>query len=324
MSHIVGLKPIVIEIDGVYGQLPDGGILNAGGTSFSSWTVDGRGLLFDDGTSTAPGSGTANSITLQSVYNNSPTAAGATSIKLSTGKDFVISDDTDDGIYFKIDAETGKVTITGDLEVLGSSSVIDSIIQDSDHWLISPKLGTTSALKIEPDFGVIPVVDLVTIRRTFASLPVFRIDSSGNLIASQNLTIGGLINGVNIVSLKSEVDHHAAGDTGYRHYADDVDILPIPGLTGASNVQEALEQINNNVNSGGGGGGSVIGYEHVQSAPSTLWTITHNKNTFKLQTTIYNTNWEQLVPNNIQIIDNNTVLVSFNAPIAGRAMLLLF
>jgi hypothetical protein len=319
MVNIV--KPIILDVDGIFTQLSNGDIINAGGTSYPTWTVNGHGLLFDNGTSTAPGGG--NSITLQSVYNNSPTVAGATVIKLTTGKDFVIADDTNNNLFFKVDSETGKVTITGDLEVLGSSSIIDSIIQDSDHWLISPKLGTTSALRIEPDLGVVPIVDLVTIRRTFGSTPVFRIDANGNLIASQNLTIAGTINGVDIVALKNDVNHHAAGDPGFRHYADDVDILPIPTLVGATNVQEALEQINNKVNSGTGGG-SVVGYEHIQSIDSSTWVVQHNKSTFRLQSTIYNSLWEQIIPDAVKVIDNNTVLISFASPISGRAMLILF
>jgi hypothetical protein len=59
-------KPIILDDDGIFSQLPDGEIINAGGTDQSTWTVDGRGLLFDDGTSTSGGG----SLTLQTVYNN--------------------------------------------------------------------------------------------------------------------------------------------------------------------------------------------------------------------------------------------------------------
>lgn len=48
-------KPLILETDGVIGQLPDCGIINAGGTSCSTFTVGGRGLLFDDGSSTIGG-----------------------------------------------------------------------------------------------------------------------------------------------------------------------------------------------------------------------------------------------------------------------------
>jgi hypothetical protein len=48
-------KPIILDEDGILGQLPDGELINAGGTSHHRWIVGGRGLLFDDGTSTLDG-----------------------------------------------------------------------------------------------------------------------------------------------------------------------------------------------------------------------------------------------------------------------------
>lgn len=48
-------KPLILETDGVISQLPDCSIINAGGTSCSTFTVGGRGLLFDDGSSTSGG-----------------------------------------------------------------------------------------------------------------------------------------------------------------------------------------------------------------------------------------------------------------------------
>lgn len=316
-------KPIILASDGIFTQLADGELINAGGTTSPTWVVNGRGLLFDDGTSTNPGS-SVSPLSLQTIYNNSPAIGGQTGIKLTTGKDFVISDDTDNSVFFKIDAETGKVTITGDLEILGGSTIIETVIQDSDHWVISPKLGTTTALKIEPDFGVNPIVDLVSIRRTFAGLPVFRIDNAGNLIASQNLTVSGLINGVDLVALKSALDSHLAGDPGYRHLAADVDILPIATLPGANNVQEALQQINTKVDSGGTAVGDVVGYEHIQTTEDTLWVVSHNKYSNRAQVSVYDDNWEQIIPDTVKVIDNNTIFVYFSTPISGRAMVLLF
>lgn len=316
-------KPIILAVDGVFTQLATGAIINAGGTSHPVWTVGGRGLLFDDGTSTSPGSTTV-ALSLQSIYDISPSIAGSTRIKLSTGKDFVIADDTDNNLFFKIDAETGKVTITGDFEVLGSSSTINTVIQDSDHWLISPKLGSTTALKIEPDFGVIPIVDLVSVRRTFGTPPVFRIDSSGNLIATTNLTVGGLINGVDVVQTKNNLDSHLAGDPGFRHLAGDIDVMPIATLPGVQNVQEALEAINTKVDNGGSSTSNVQGYEHIQITESSTWIIVHNKNSMRVQCTIYNDDWEQVLPDRVKIIDANTAYVYFAEGMTGRAMILAF
>ena len=315
-------KPIILEVDGVFGQLGDGDIINAGGTSWTTWTVNGRGLLFDDGTSTAPGAGSGSAFDLQSAYNNSINGPlGEAKIKLTTGKDLLIADDSDDNIFFRIDAETGKVTISGDLEVLGASTVIESVIQDSDHWLISPKNGITTALKIEPDFGVTPVVDLVSIRRQWGSTPVFRITASGDVVMTGQLTVG-LINNVDINQLNDDFIRHVTG-ADLRHTADQIDIDPIPGLV-ATNVQQALEEIKTNCCNGPGGIGNVNGYEHIQSTDSQTWVVAHGGNTFRLQITVYDTDWEMIIPNSIKVMDNNTAIITFAAPISGRAMVLMF
>lgn len=315
-------KPIVLEADGVFSQLANGSIINAGGTSWPTWTVNGRGLLFDDGTSTAPGGGSASAFDLQHAYNNSVNGpAGEAKIKLTTGKDLLIADDSDDNIFFRVDSETGKVTISGDLEVLGSSTIIESSIQDSDHWLISPKSGTTTALKIEPDFGVTPLVDLVSVRRTWGAAPVFRITSGGNVLISTTLTTGP-INGIDLNQFHDEFIRHVTG-SDLRHMADQIDIAPISGLT-ATNVQQALEEIKATSGGGGGGTGNVNGYEHVQSVAAQTWVVSHGGNTFRIQVTVYDADWEMLIPNSVKVVDNNTAIITFAAPISGRAMVLMF
>lgn len=311
-------KPIVLDSDGVFATLADGEQINAGGTSSPTWTVNGQGLLFADGSST---SNQPSTLSLQKVYNNSPNSNPL--IKLTAGKDFIIADDTDNSIFFSIDSETGKVTITGDFEVLGSSAIINTEVQDSDHWLISPKSGAVSALKIEPDIGVIPFVDLISVRRTFGSAPVFRIDSSGNLIASQNFTLGGLLNGVDIAQLHSDFNNHLSGAQGFRHLAEDVDILPIQTLPNAENVQQALEQLDIKIEQGTTNG-NLVGYEHIQTYNSATWNIVHNKNSMRSQVTIYDEDMEQILPEQVKIIDVNNILVSFSTPISGKAMVILF
>jgi hypothetical protein len=166
----------------------------------------------------------------------------------------------------------------------------------------------------------------VTIRKSFGGAPVFRVDANGNLILTQNLTVGGLINGVDIADLRSDVDNHAAGAAGFRHMADEVDIDPIASIPLATNVQQALVDINSKVDAivGGGGGGTVYGYEHIQNSPATIWTAVHNGGSFRTQVTIYDTNWEQVLPEDVKVIDNNTVRVTFASAMAGRAMILLF
>ena len=75
---------------------------------------------------------------------------------------------------------------------------------------------------------------------------------------------------------------------------------------------------------GGGGGGNVFGFEYVQTNPATIWTIAHNRNTTKIQSTIWTETNEILYPDTVQIVNTNTVVVVFNTPQVGRAILILF
>lgn len=319
MAELV-LKPIYLDDDGVFARLPDGSIINIGGVQGPYFTVGGKGLVFDDATSTKQG-GTG--LTLQKIYDETVRHGEAT-IKLQTGKDFSIVDDTDKNIFFRIDSETGKVTLTGDLEVLGSSTIINTVIQDSDHWVISPSTGTVTPLKIEPDPGVTPIVDLVTVRKTYGTAPVFRIDKDGNIIST------GLFNGIDITKLKSDLDSHIAGTYG-RHTASDIDIHPIESLPGSTDVQSAIEALSNKVENssggtggGGNGTGNVQGYEHVQTTPAKMWFITHGHNTRRVTVALYDDDWQLIIPDHVKIMDPNTVAVMFSSAIGGRGILTLF
>jgi hypothetical protein len=322
MSNLVS-KPIVLESDGVMGQLPDGALINAGGTASPTFTVAGRGLLFSDGTSTAGGSGSA--ISLQSAYFNSPTVNGAASIQLTTGKNFLITDSVGDGNYFQVDAATGQVTVFGNLVVHGASTIIDTVVQRTDHWQIAPSNPTQTALYIEPVAGVFPTVDMVNIKVANAGPTVFKIDLAGNTTITQNLTVGGLINGVNLPQLAANFQHHLNGDPGFRHTALQVDVTPIAGLQ-AVNVQQALENINSSVVNlqSGINTSTTRGYEYNQLVTSTSWTIVHNLNTRRVQVSLYDSLWEQIIPESTKIIDQNTVRVSFLTAQAGRAMVIGF
>jgi hypothetical protein len=314
-------KPIIVETDGVWGELQTGAIINAGGAAGPYFTVGGKALLFSDGTSTGSGGGTT--LNLQTAYNNSPAVGGQAGIQLSVGKDFVIND-TNNQNYFVVSSADGSVTINGDLTVNGTATTINTVVIQSDHQLISPASPTTIALNIQPMSGVTPIVDLVSIRRTFGSTPVFRIDLNGNLIATQNLTVGGLINGINIVALNTELQQHVAG-TAYQHEAADVLITPISGIPGATNVQEALEALETQIQTGGGGISSdVRGYSYIQATPATSWTVNHNGNTLRATATIYDSTNEQVIPEQVQIIDANNVLITFSSALAGTALIILF
>lgn len=72
------------------------------------------------------------------------------------------------------------------------------------------------------------------------------------------------------------------------------------------------------------GTNSVTGFEHIQSTASTTWVVAHNKNTKRIQITIWDSMDETLLPDSVQSIDANTVQILFNTAITGRADLILF
>lgn len=316
-------KPLILELDGIIAQLTDGAIINAGGTNNPTFTVNGRGLLFDDGSSTAPGGGTVGLPTLQVVYDNqAPSEDGLANIQMVDGKGFAVTSSS--GKSLSIDATTGKVTITGDLLIEGSSTVIDTIVQDSDHWLISPMSGTTTALKIEPDIGVTPVVDLVTIRRTFGGSPVFTITSSGDTNINGNLSVTGLINGIDLDQFYQDFSDHEAGVIGHRHMANAVDISPIATIPTAATVQDALVQINQKVDNAVSTTGDCRGFQYVQSTASVMWVVPHYLHSMRVQVAIYDENLELVIPEKVKIIDTNTLAITFLAPVFGSATVIAF
>jgi hypothetical protein len=331
-------KPIILENDGVMAQLRDGAIINAGGVAGSYFTVGGRGLMFDDGTSTGGTGGSSNQgFTLQQVYDFSPKINGKTVLRLTSGKDFKIVDSINTH-FFSIDSETGAVNITGDLFVNGNTVKIDTTIQDSDHWVVSPASGSTIALDINPDPGVSMITDLVAVRAfNNQTDPAFRIDEDGdvhvnmNLFAANDIIVDGLVDGVKVSDLAVQVNQHMEHDDGdFKHTAADSSVDPMFGerMFGNSdyepkivNVQQALDTLSEEV----GAFSSVVkGFRHSQFVDDVEWTINHNAGTRCLSVTIYDSNDVQIIPHQVKIESENTVKVSFLTPISGTAILMYF
>ena len=73
-----------------------------------------------------------------------------------------------------------------------------------------------------------------------------------------------------------------------------------------------------------GAGTGVTGFEWVQTALDYIWSIPHNRNTKRVQITIWNDNDEMLFSDGVKIVNPNNVVVMFNTPVSGRAILMLF
>ena len=313
---------------GVLTRTHDGDVVNIGGISTTgTFTLNNKPLLFADGSSTGgPGTG---GITLQSVYNNSIDAQGNGSIKLLTGKDFAIYDDTNDNVFFKVDAETGKITITGDLEVLGSASIINSDVQTADHWVVSPSSSTVKAFVIEPDAGVIPTVNLVDITNLYGGNSVFSITPSGKTIldsldVNSNVYVGGLINGVDIVALANTVLAHISSSQQLKHTATEIAVDTLTLTPNAVNVQEALEGFQQVIQQVSSAASLVKAYEFIQPTPALVWTVSHNQNTKRIHYTLWDEADETVWPDYIKQIDENNMEIYFGAEQTGRLVLMCF
>jgi len=89
---------------GELGRLPDLAIINAGGVVGPTFTIGGKGVLLDDGTSS---SGTGVGLTLQTIYDSSLTGV----IGIVDSKPFIISDGTTN--LLTVDSTAGTVSING-------------------------------------------------------------------------------------------------------------------------------------------------------------------------------------------------------------------
>jgi hypothetical protein len=62
-------------------------------------------------------------------------------------------------------------------------------------------------------------------------------------------------------------------------------------------------------------------HTHKQVAPSDVWTIQHNKANRYFQHTLFDDSGKSILPDEITIIDNNTVQIKFIMPIMGHCVL---
>jgi hypothetical protein len=242
MSVRVYKPTYVIPELGELGRTPDGGITNIGGTINPTFSVDGRGLLFDDGTSTS--GNPASNLTLQRIYNSSLTPV---IVNMVPGKDIVFNAGSG---TFSINAATGDVNITANLVVA----------------------------------GLISGVDLVTL---------------AGLVASH---------------LSPGPNRHAAAEIS----ADGTSFVNISG----TNVQATLESIDAQLQTITSG--AVFGFQHVQTLPAAIWTVTHNQNSERIQVTVWDDTNQVVYPDTIVINNLNSIQIFFNTPATGRAVLMIY
>jgi hypothetical protein len=68
----------------------------------------------------------------------------------------------------------------------------------------------------------------------------------------------------------------------------------------------------------------VVGYVHQQPVPSTIWYVEHNGQTDNILTQIYEMDGTQIFPDDIEVLNDNSVQISFLTPQTGKATIVLF
>jgi hypothetical protein len=75
---------------------------------------------------------------------------------------------------------------------------------------------------------------------------------------------------------------------------------------------------------GGGGGDGAAGYLHIQGLATDVWTITHGQGSDLLLVQVFTATNDVVIPDEISIIDINTVEITFGTPTTGRAHIIFF
>lgn len=350
-------RPLFLDTKtGFPAGVPDNGILNISGVVGPVFTVGGRELLFADGTTT--GSGTANAISLQTSYQNSSTGSEPAVINLIPGRDFVIDAPNAPGVSFKIDSNTGAIIIGGDLVVGGTHTYVNSVTTTSDNLRLFAQSPNQPALWIGPDSNQhAPTTDLLVISLVPGDpvAAVLKVDASGTTVAAAlnvltDLNVGGKINGVDLAKLSAQVQSHIFVGTSYKHLAREINIDPgsflnLPGtvIRSVQTVLEFLDNSINNINAQVQGlhedvdnlqtqidvithdeASSSPGFTFIATTPSREWVIQHNKNSKNLMFLVFDENGFMFTPDSAQVVDDNTVIMKFGSPQAGRVNMMFY
>jgi hypothetical protein len=144
--------------------------------------------------------------------------------------------------------------------VQGTTTTVNSSIIDADHYEITPSSGTNVALRINPDSGVAMTSDLINVSAVHDGLSVFKVAYDGTTIIStlrvtNNITLDGLLNGVDVVALRNDVNQHTSVSAN-KHQAKEINVLPgtftdipLPAGTTIRQVQTVLEFLDASINS---------------------------------------------------------------------------
>lgn len=70
--------------------------------------------------------------------------------------------------------------------------------------------------------------------------------------------------------------------------------------------------------------GGADGYIHTQDAAASTWTIEHNGGTKNVLVQFYDDTDYQFFADNVRLVDDNSLQVTFSQPMTGKATLIFF
>jgi len=68
----------------------------------------------------------------------------------------------------------------------------------------------------------------------------------------------------------------------------------------------------------------AYGFLYIHAEASKLWTVEHNFDSRDIITQVFSDTGEQILPNGINIIDQNILEIDFGTAQAGKALLVIF
>lgn len=318
--------------DGINEEIPDGAIVNIGGTACSNFTVGGVAVVLANGSAS---DGSAFNITLDSVYHREDGNEHAI-VSMEAGRDVIFR--AANGNDVRINSATGDVLISGALTVVGESTVVESGVTDYDHILLSPKSGNTIPLKIRYDGSGMPWSSYMEIYDNEKARPIFYVDRSGSTyVESLELPVGGLVDGVDISELNSEFLSHSHNANQITVTNENPDVNSVQEYLDFLNVSVNIDTQNiENLQSGIADLRDEVSRIQIDQAVEpvgtsfdfpeehVVWTINHGKNSRNFTMTLFDTSGSMFMPDRVLIIDGNTIEIRMTRPVSGFANLIFF
>lgn len=148
---------------------------------------------------------------------------------------------------------------------------------------------------------------------------------TGNVDIDANLTIGnvtitGLVNGsIDIQNFYDDFKNHVNNDAIIKHTARQISVSTsdMTVLT-STNVQDSINEIDTYLKNLA----SLKSFVFVDEVGSAEWLIEHNCNSRNPSINVFDETGSSLIPEEIKIIDNNTISVVFYTQQKGKAVII--